>query len=185
MAYDSLQKQFKALLRRNQGKVDKTLVKVMDAMSYDWVNEMVDHSYGWQDVTGNTITGYFVGAYLCVNGKMKLISAAFSRDRFEEPTRLWLKDEEKYDLPYYYGGMPVDPDHPFTGFIGERNADSYKEAVRFLRSHAPKKAPVAFLVGVATDYASYLQTRENTDLIGAFCENRKNKGWIVKMYGVD
>lgn len=183
MARDSLEKQFKALLKRNERKVNEYVSQAAAVAAPEWVNELLNHAYGWSDVTGNTLTGFFVGAYAPVNGKMKLVAAAFSRDMYEEPTRLWLKEDEEYDLPYYYGGVPVDPDHPFTGFIGDRNADSYKEAIRFLRSHTPKKYPIAFIVGVATDYASYLETRDKTNLIGDFCENRKNSGvWIVSMH---
>lgn len=181
---DTIYGQFEAFLKKNSARVESLVMKYAKNQMDEWVNMLIDQADGFYDVTGNTITGYFVGAYLPIGGQMKLIGAAFSGDELREPTRLWLKKGETYDLPIYYNGNLVTGE-PFTGSVSNRNADSFDEAIKFLHSHKPSKAPMAFLVGNSVDYAKYLEVRDSTNILDNFLDDRKRDGWIVKLHGKD
>jgi hypothetical protein len=178
----TLLEQFQEMLRRNRSKLQAKTIAAVNGMIPDWMGMLIDTVAGFENVTGNTITGFFVGAYIPINGKMTLVGTAISGDFMAEPTRPWLKKGEVYNRPYYYGGVPVYG-KPYVGKTGDRNEDSYDEAMRFLQSHAPSHAPLAFLVGNSVDYASYLEVHNKANLITKFADDRKAEGWIVKMHG--
>lgn len=67
------------------------------------------------NITGNTYTSFY--AVVFHRGKQMYI--ATSSENEDPPTRVTLKEGEKYDLEQYYDGKKVDKKHPYTGKIGK------------------------------------------------------------------
>lgn len=178
----SLEHQFKELLRKNRDKQNRQVVATVRQMLPKWADELIREASGFNHVTGNTMNGFFVGAYMPFNGSMHLIGAAFSSDKVEEPTRPTLKKGEMYDLDVYWRGKPV-VGKPFVGIFGTRNIFSFEESMRFLQSHTPQMSPLAFLVGNSVNYAKFLEVHKKANLITKFADDRKREGWIVTMHG--
>lgn len=179
---NTLENQFKNLLKRNQRSVQSKQLALVRQMLPIWADELIREASGFNNVTGNTMNGFFVGAYLPLNGAMTLVGSAFSSDKVQEPTRPTLRKGEMYDLDVYWGGNPVIG-KPFVGIFGTRNILSFEESMRFLRAHAPKMSSIGFIVGNSVNYAKFLEVHKKANLITQFCDDRKNEGWIVEMHG--
>lgn len=178
----TLEQQFKNLLRKNRDKQNRQVIATVRQMLPKWADELIRDASGFNHVTGNTMNGFFVGAYMPFNGAMHLVGAAFSSDKVEEPTRPTLKKGEMYDLDVYWRGKPV-VGKPFVGIFGTRNFISFEESMRFLQSHTPKMSPIAFLVGNSVNYAKFLEVHKKANLITKFADEREREGWIVTMHG--
>lgn len=180
----ALTDQFKDLLRRNERKFQDQALAVVRQLLPAWCDELIREASGFNHVTGNTMNGFFVGAYMPFNGVMHLVGAAFSSDKLnEEPTRPTLKKGEMYDLDVYWRGRPV-VGKPFVGIFGNRNFISFEESTRFLQSHAPALSPIGFLVGNSVNYAKFLEVHKKANIITKFADDRKREGnWIVTIHG--
>ena len=115
----------------------------------------------FHSVTGNTMNAYACGAYL--DGMLKGFATSYDALN-HEPVRMTLKKGEMYDRPYYWGGDAV-MGKPYTGETGDRHYWGQEEAYRFLQTHRPSGKGWRYLVVVATDYAKYIETRKNADVI--------------------
>lgn len=179
----SLEHQFRELLKKNRNRHNDKAIAVVKQMLPVWSDELIREASGFNHVTGNTMNGFFVGAYMPFNGAMQLVGAAFSSDKVEEPTRPTLKKGEMYDLDVYWRGRPV-VGKPFVGIFGTRNFLSFDESMRFLQSHAPRLSPLGFLVGNSVNYAKFLEVHKKANLITKFADDRKREGvFIVTMHG--
>lgn len=178
----SLEHQFKELLKKNSRKVNSQAIATVRAMLPKWADQLIRDASGFNHVTGNTMNGFFVGAYMPFNSTMQLVGAAFSSDKVEEPTRPTLKKGEMYDLDVYWGGKPVEG-KPFVGIFGTRNIFSFEESMRFLQSHRPSMSPLAFIVGNSVNYAKFIEVHKKGNLITKFADDKKREGWIVTMHG--
>ena len=178
----TLESQFKELVRRNQARIQSNAMATVRQKLPQWCDELIREASGFNHVTGNTMNGFFVGAYMLINNSMHLVGAAFSSDKVEEPTRPTLKKGEMYDLDVYWRGKPV-VGKPFVGIFGTRNILSFEESMRFLQSHAPQPAPIAFIVGNSVNYAKFLEVHKKANLLTQFCDEREREGWIVTMHG--
>lgn len=178
----SLESQFKSLLKRNAKKLQAQQLALVREKLPVWSDELIREASGFNHVTGNTMNGFFLGAYLPINGRMALVGSAFSSDKVEEPTRPTLKKGEMYDLDVYWRGAPVIG-KPFVGIFGTRNILSFEESMRFLQNHAPRISPIGFIVGNSVNYAKFLEVHKKANLITQFCQEREKEGWIIEMHG--
>lgn len=178
----SLEHQFKELLRKNRNKHNAKVIATVRQMLPKWADVLIREASGFNHVTGNTMNGFFVGAYMPFNGSMHLVGAAFSSDKVEKPTRPTLKKGEMYDLDVYWRGKPVIG-KPFVGIFGTRNFLSFEESMRFLQSHAPRMSSLGFLVGNSVNYAKFLEVHKKANLITKFADDREREGFIVTIHG--
>ena len=181
----SLVSQFKSFMRSNESRYQGVLAARMKAQLPMFADTLIRQASGFINRTGNTMNGFFVGAYLPINGAMELVGSAFSSDnpKIEEPTRATLKKGEMYDLDVYWRGEPV-VGKPFVGIFGTRNFISFEESMRFLQNHAPHYCGMGFIVGNSVNYGKFIEVHKHGNLISQFCEDfRKKKGWKVEIHG--
>ncbi len=109
---DSLGEQFNTVIgkRIRQMTYEKTLT-LLKGVCHDAVAAF-QANREFYNITGNTITSFSVGLFY----KGKRVYAEYLADEKMEPTRPTLRKGEKYDLPEYYDGHPVDK--PYTGTFG-------------------------------------------------------------------
>lgn len=79
-------------------------------------NALIQMRNHWKahNITGNAWTSFTIGVFY----KGQLKSAFSMAENADTPTRATLRKGEIYTLDEYYGGEPVDKDHPYKGISG-------------------------------------------------------------------
>lgn len=144
----------------------KEMGRVAEEYSYDnmraIIGNILDSVDGFENVTGNTITGFAVGAYK--DGK--LVGRATSRERLPaKAVRPQLRKGEVYDLDYAYGGMMRKS---YRGEAESSGEYAYDEALKFLEEHRPRKRKgMAYIVVSAADYSKFIEVHKKGNLLTA------------------
>lgn len=140
--------------------------RAADEYSYDnmrtIIDNILDNVDGFENVTGNTITGFAVGAYR--DGK--LVGRATSRERLPaKAVRPQLRKGEVYDLDYAYGGTMRKS---YRGEVESSGGYAYDEALKFLEEHRPRKRNgMAYIVVSAADYSKFIEVHKKGNLLTA------------------
>lgn len=153
MKAPGLQEQIKKLTEPLERIYKRKVVAIAPSVASE-IMEILTNDYAYHNVTGNITTGWFVGIFV----RGELVFTLTSRDYLSSnPTRKTLKQGEKYNLPYYWGGKKVGKT-PYEGESGRYNYFAYKRAAQYVKNHKIKykrKNRLVVYVGNATEYSAY------------------------------
>ena len=72
----TLLEQFQEMLRRNRSKLQAKTIAAVNGMIPHWMGMLIDTVAGFENVTGNTITGLIIGG--SIGGGVGLVSGVVS-----------------------------------------------------------------------------------------------------------
>lgn len=158
---NTIRQQFKDIANSMQKQATEFARPYMVKQTQTIANAILDEMSGFHDITGNTKNSVAVGCYF--DGILKGI--ALSADILNHaPTRDTLVEGEPYDLKFYWGGDIVTK--PYVGETGTSHYYGRQNAISFLQGKTPSyKKGWAFIAVVAVEYAKYLETKSNVNVI--------------------
>lgn len=106
------------------------------------------------DVTGNARMSVAIGLYYM----RKLDTIVTPRGVYPLPTRRTLKAGQAYNLPEYYGGTPVDPEHPYVGKRGDGGQWGPTLGPRSVKKSASSRATWQMYIVMPVEYAAFPET---------------------------
>lgn len=129
---------------------------------------------GFHDVTGNLRNSLAVAVFN--NGKLQgFYSSAQALNH--APTRVTLKQGQRYDLDYYWGGEAVDSfGKPYRAPAGDRSYLAPQEAQDFFTNKIPSQNGWCYVIVSAVDYAKYLESRDGVNILTQLHDDFEQRG---------
>ncbi len=171
---NNIDAQIKSILSNAQKHVNGVAAQgAQDAMR-EIIDVALSELDGFHDVTGNLRNSLAVAVFH--DGVLKgFYSSAQALNH--APTRVTLKQGERYNLDYYWGGEEVDSiGKPYRAPAGDRNYLAPQEAQEFFTNKIPSQRGWCYVIVSAVDYAKYLEARDGVNILTQLHDDFEQRG---------
>lgn len=163
MANNNVAQRVREIMAKAKAEAYRQVEASMKAAIMTVIDNILYNFNGIENVTGNAVTGFAVGAYL--DGKLKCV--ATSEEALGRKANMrQLRKGERYPFAEAWGGNKMRK--PYYGETDTGGTVSSQEALKFLQSHKPRQSNGwAYIVVSAADYSKYIETTKKGNLLTA------------------
>lgn len=171
---NSIDAQIKNILDKAQKHVNGVAAQGAQEAMKAIIDLALSELDGFHDVTGNLRNSLAVAVFH--DGVLKgFYSSAQALNH--PPTRVTLKQGQRYDLDYYWGGEAVDSiGKPYRAPAGERSYLAPQEAQDFFANKIPSSKGWCYVIVSAVDYAKYLEARDGVNILTQLRDDFEQRG---------
>jgi len=131
---------------------------------------------GYRPLTGNLNNSLGVALYKdgkCIeaHGSIEITG--------RRPVRTTLKEGDLFWEPVTWNGNHLDGPIPKTDWVGDKNIWADEEVLKWLERYAPTKKGFSYRIVSIVDYAKYLETKDNVNVLSSLADRLRSMGGKV------
>lgn len=165
----SAKKVFDNVYKRMEKKAEEKLRQGLMPLLQEAYSEL----RGYRPLTGNLNNSLGVALYKdgkCIeaHGSIEITG--------KRPVRTTLKNGDLFWEPETWNGNHLDGPIPKMDWVGDKNIWADVEVLRWLERYAPTKKGFSYRIVSIVDYAKYLETKDNVNVLSELMDRLRSMG---------